>query len=91
MHADLTHIARRVKWWQPPDETLADETDFLCRVMAMASLDDARTVLAVFGPHRLSAALRGAPPGVLDARSWHYWHLRLGLGPAGPMPSRRLA
>ena len=33
-------------------------------------------------------ALGQASPGIFDARSWHYWHHRLGLGSAGPLPTR---
>ena len=63
--------------------------DLLCRVMALGDLADANYIETVYGPHRLRTALTSAPPGVLDIRSWHYWHHRLGLGEAGPLPSRR--
>ena len=33
-------------------------------------------------------ALRDALPGIFDARSWAYWHARLGMGPAPPRPVR---
>lgn len=85
---ELRTLATRVVWWKSPDEVLANETDFLCRVMARGTLPEVNRVEALFGAERLRAALSAAPPGVLDPRSWHYWHHRLGLGPAGPLAAR---
>jgi hypothetical protein len=90
MSPELRRIASRVVWWEAPDRVLARADDFLCRVMALGDLADVNHVEATYGPARLRQALRSAPPGVLDPRSWHYWHHRLGLGAAGPMPSRQL-
>lgn len=89
MDANLLRIARRVVWWEPPEHVLTREDDFLCRVMARGTLEDVNYVEAAFGRDRLRRALTSAPPGVIDPRSWHYWHARLGLGPAGPLPERR--
>jgi hypothetical protein len=90
MSPELRRIAARVVWWQTPDQVLAREDDFLCRVMALGDLADANFVAATYGTQRLQHALRAALPGVLDPRSWHYWHHRLGMGAAGPLPSRQL-
>lgn len=91
MSPELRRIASRVVWWETPERVLAREDDFLCRAMALGDLADVNYVEATYGTDRLRHALRAAPPGVLDARSWHYWHHRLGLGAAGPLPSRHLA
>jgi len=90
MSPELLRIASRVVWWDTPERVLAREEDFLCRVMALGDLADVNYIEATYGPDRLRRALRMAAPGVLDPRSWHYWHHRLGLGAAGPLPSRRL-
>lgn len=90
MNPELRRIASRVVWWETPDRVLAREDDFLCRVMALGNLRDVNYIEDTFGPDRLRHALRSASPGVLDPRSWHYWHHRLGLGIAGPLPARRL-
>jgi len=88
MTPELRSIASRVVWWDTPERVLAREDDFLCRVMALADLADANYIAETYGADRLRRALKTASPGVIDVRSWHYWHHRLGLGPAGPMPSR---
>ncbi len=89
MTPELRRIASRVVWWDTPDHVVSRLDDFLCRVMALANFGDATYVETMYGTDRLRTALLSAPAGVLDARSWHYWHHRLGLGDAGPLPTRQ--
>ena len=89
MEPELLRVASRVVWWDTPEHVVSRLDDFLCRVMALANLGDANFIESRYGTVRLQAALKAAPAGVLDARSWHYWHHRLGLGHAGPLPTRR--
>lgn len=90
MGPELRRIASRVVWWEAPEQVLAREDDFLCWVMALGDLSDVNYIEAAYGPARMQHALKNASPGVLDPRSWHYWHHRLGLGAVAPMPSRHL-
>jgi len=84
----LEAIARGVVWWEPPDVTLSDPNDFLCRVMARGLWDDIKHVEKVYGEEAFRVALRHARPGVIDIASWHYWHHRLGIEPVPEMPKR---
>ncbi len=48
------------------------------------------------GEEFLRDVLKNSEAGELDARSWHYWHYRLGMAeygvkPVPPMPVRRIA
>lgn len=86
----LHAIAAKVCWWQPARETLDDCPVFRCRVMALGSWDDAAFYLEYFGGDAFRKAAKKAPPGIMDCRSWHYWHLRLGLLPVPPMPERAI-
>lgn len=90
MDPELRRIASRVVWWEAPAQVLSREDDFLCRVMAFGDLADVNYIEATYGADRLRHAMKTAAPGVLDPRSWHCWHHRLGLGAAGPLPSRQL-
>jgi hypothetical protein len=50
----------------------------------------------VAGEDYLRGVLQNAEAGQLNARSWHYWHYRLGLAeygarPVPPMPVRKMA
>ena len=91
MTPELRRIASRVVWWDSREHAVCRLDDFLCRVMALADLADANYIETDYGAARLRTALRLALAGVLDARSWHYWHHRLGRGDPGPLPARRFA
>ena len=86
----LHDIARRYVWWQPAESTLGRGAHFLCHVMQMGTPEDVRAVRRILGDEALREALRSAPAGVLDARSWSYWHLVLFGRPAPPAPARAL-
>ncbi|CAN5818226.1 hypothetical protein BH11MYX2_BH11MYX2_37860 [soil metagenome] len=83
-------IARRYVWWQEPAVSLARQSHLLCQVMQLGTPEDVRTVRNHLGDDALRAALRDAPPGVLDARSWTFWHLFLFNEQPPPMPRRPL-
>ena len=86
----LPAIARRVCWWQPAGETLKDTPLFLCRVMTFGTWEDASFCLDRLGKDAFRSALQSAPPGLLDPRSWHYWHHRLGVLPVPGQPLRAI-
>ncbi len=85
---DLSRIAGRLVWWQTPAETLGQRDRFLCQVLALGTWTDVRTVWRVYGEDALKSALRAAPPGVFDERSWNFWNLVFGCSPVPPVPQR---
>jgi len=84
----LAAIARRVRWWEPAEVTLANTPLFLAEVMVFGTWDDVCFTLEHFGNEAFRNALKSAPPGLFDNRSWHYWHHRLQLLPVPPLPQR---
>ena len=90
MRPDLHRLAARVAWWDTPAHTVSRLDHFLARVMTLGTWDDVNAIEAFYGASRLRQALQSASPGIFDARSWHYWHPRLDLGDAGPLPTRHL-
>ena len=85
---ELLAAARRVVWFKPPSEALADAAHFLAHVMTYGTAEDLRALDGVIGPEEFREALEHAPPGVFDARSSAYWNLKCGRDPAPPMPER---
>jgi hypothetical protein len=83
-------IAAKYVWWKDPDAALANRTHFLCTLMTYGTLDDTRWMLEHYSPDDLRAALLDAPPGVFNARSWVFWHHKLGIAPIGDLPTRTL-
>jgi hypothetical protein len=86
----LRELASRYVWWKPPEQALEARTHFICQLLHLGTAEDVRTARRILGDEALRDALRSAPPGVLDARSWSYWHLVLFGQPAPPLPSRTL-
>ena len=89
MSVDLLRIASRVVWWDLPEHVAAREDDFLCRVMALGNLQDARAVEEHFGRERMAQALRqrtgwchGCTVVELLARASGAW-----AGPGSPRPA----
>lgn len=86
--AALLAVAARVVWFQPPEATLADRVLFLCHVMTYGTLEDVVAVRRSFDETAFRHALRHAPAGVFDPRSWTYWHVVLGYADIPPLPER---
>ena len=86
----MDEIARRIVWWQKPEQTLARPLEFVARVMALGSLDEVRDVERFLGRRVLHEALSKASPGVFDRRSWNYWLLVLGHDRTTPLPARHV-
>ncbi|WP_459555990.1 hypothetical protein [Lacunimicrobium album] len=88
--SELHDIARRVIWFEPPETALADQPRFLIYAMTYARPEDMRTIRQYVSDDELRFALQHAPPGIIDGRSWAYWHLKLGIYPPPEMPTRKL-
>jgi len=85
----LKGIARQLFWWQAPEEALANPRRFLAQVMTLGTWDEVQQVKEAFGWDAFKDALMNAPAGVMDPRSWAYWHAFFGL-PEAEMPRRSL-
>jgi hypothetical protein len=83
-------IAARVIWFEPAEVALADTNRFLSYALRYARAADMQYLRDVLGDEVLRSALQNAAPGIIDARSWAYWHLMLDMGEAPAMPERRL-
>lgn len=79
-------IARRVVWFEPPVDALADPIRFMAFVMTHATIPDLETLSRYVSTTDFQKALDKAPPGIIDARSWAYWHNRMGRFPPPPPP-----
>jgi hypothetical protein len=86
----LMRVARRLFWWMSPTEALRDRNRFLAQVMALGTWEDVAAVQEECPEGEWRDALRRVAPGVIDPRSWHFWHVRFGMVPIPPMPVRRL-
>jgi hypothetical protein len=86
----LLQVARRVVWFQEPQESLADPLRFLAHVMTYGTVDDLQALQGIVGMEDYCEVLDNAPSGIFDRRSWTYWNLRCGRQPAPPLPVRTI-
>ena len=84
-------LAKRLIWFETPDEAMADPIRFMAYAFARATHEDMKLLRMFLDENDLKEALDRAPPGIIDARSWAYWNICVGRYPAPPMPSRRFA
>ncbi len=82
-------LARRLVWFETPGEALSDPVRFVAYALARATHEDMTILRRFLTEDDFREALDGAPPGIIDARSWGYWNSKFGRYPAPPMPVRR--
>ena len=83
-------LARRIIWFEEPAEALADPIRFVAYALERATHEDMRILRHHLSDQDFAEALAQAPPGIIGARSWAYWHARMGRYPPPKMPRRRL-
>lgn len=86
----LVELARRYVWWESPERALERRDLLLCQLMQLGTEEDVALARRTWGDAAFKHALRHAPPGLLDARSWNFWNLFYGHVPVPPPPSRPL-
>lgn len=92
----LRALAPRYVWWKTTDEAMEFPDRVAAQVMNLGTFADLTALTEATGENYLRGVLARAEVGQLDARSWHYWHYRLGLAEYGTrpvplMPVRKIA
>ena len=90
--ATLKPLARKYLWWKTPDEAVAYPERLIAQVMTIGDFADIAAIAAEVGDDALREVLQRGEAGQFSARSWAYWHYRLGLAKVGevpPLPVRR--
>ena len=85
---ELAGVARRLFWWESPEQSLADPLRFSAQVMAIGTWNDIRVVQAKLGESAFARVSDKATPGLFTARRWNYWHVRFQRFPVPPLPRR---
>jgi hypothetical protein len=83
-------LARRIIWFEPPADALADPVRFIAYALEHATHEDMTILRRYVSEADIASALDAAPPGIIGGRSWAYWHARLGRYPPPPLPRRRI-
>ena len=89
LNAETEALAKRLIWFEPPQEALADPVRFMAYAMARATHDEMKVIRRYVDDADFLEALDNAPAGIIDRRSWAYWNSKMGRYPAPPEPKRR--
>jgi hypothetical protein len=83
-------LARRIIWFEPPEQALAQPMRFLAYAMSYARHEDMCIIRRYVSDDDFRQAIDRAPPGIVDPRSWAYWNAKMGRYPPPPLPQRNL-
>jgi hypothetical protein len=83
-------VARRIIWFESPEQALVDPVRFMAYAMTYARHEDMRVIRRYVSDDDFREALDRVPAGIVDPRSWAYWNSKMGRYPAPPLPVRRL-
>jgi hypothetical protein len=82
-------MAKRIIWFEPSEQALADPVRFVAYAARYALIADLKLLRNFVNDQQFLHALRHAPPGIIDPRSWSYCHVMLGVE-VPPLPERNL-
>jgi hypothetical protein len=77
--ADLLRIARKVVWYDQPEQTLADLDTFLAHLMVYGSPADVAAASRYVPVEEFRRVLENAPAGLFTQEAWQKWHEELGM------------
>lgn len=87
---ELHQVAKRVVWFDSPEQTLQNPRLFLAHLMVYGTIEEIIIAKRHYAGGDFMEVLNHPPPGVFDPRSWTYWNLIYGRYPAPPLPTRQL-
>ena len=70
LNNEIELVARRIVWFESPEEALADPVRFLAYAMARATHEDMKVIRRYVDDTDFLEALEKTPPGIIDPRSW---------------------
>lgn len=88
LNRDTEALARRLVWFEEPEQALADTARFVAYALARATHEDMQILRTFMTDDALREVLDHVPPGIVDPRSWAYWNAKLGRVPVPPLPRR---
>lgn len=83
----LKRLARKYVWWKTPDEAVERPERVIAQVMNIGDYSDVQALADQLGDEALREVLSRAEAGQFNARSWVYWHYRLGLANPDEVPA----
>ncbi|PAF46749.1 hypothetical protein BKH41_08550 [Helicobacter sp. 12S02232-10] len=89
----LIELSKKYIWWQKPQETIQSPEKIILKTMDIGTFEDANILLENFDKQFLIETLQKSEIGSMRKKSWHYWHIILGIcdyNHIPPMPTKRV-
>jgi hypothetical protein len=86
--AELLRLARKVVWYDKPEQTMADLKTFLSHLMVNGSSADVAVVERTYPAEEFRRVLANAPAVVFTREAGQKWHEQFGM-PVPSMPRRQ--
>ncbi len=83
----LKPLASKYIWWNTPEEAVGMPERVIAQVMNIGDYADVQVLATMVGDEVLREVLTHAEAGQFNARSWTYWHYRLGLAEIDNVPA----
>ena len=83
----LKRLAGKYVWWKTPDEAVLMPERVIAQVMDIGDYADVQALADQVGDDALRDVISHAEAGQFSARSWAYWHYRLGLADVDDVPA----
>ena len=83
----LEPFAKKYIWWKQPKDALLFPDRIAAQVMDIGDYDDVLALMSSLGEDYLRTVISHAEAGQFSARSWSYWHYKLGLAELGQVPA----
>jgi hypothetical protein len=83
---ELEKLALRHVWWKTPQEALENKDEFLACLLNRGTKEDIHVAKKYFTNEDFIHVLRNPPLGIIDERSWHFWHIVLLGTPLDQIP-----
>jgi hypothetical protein len=80
-------------WWYQPSDIAQNPLRLVAQMMEIGTHREVQMLVNQIGDEPFRAVLRNPPAGLFSERSWHYWHLRLGMAELDtipPLPKRKI-
>ena len=87
---ELRALARRVIWFEEPEEALKYTRRFLTYLMTYGTPEDVKVAEQYYAASEFVATLDEPAPGIFNLRSWQEWNTRYQRVPVPPLPKRVL-
>lgn len=87
----LESLAVRYVWWNTPEWAFHHAEILLANIMNLGSFSDLQLLRREVGDERLKEVILHAPAGYFSHRSWDYWHMKFGIKPIPPLPTREFS